>query len=203
MTFVKGHKIWLGRKKTKEQIDKTRFALMKRVDLNCLVCKAPFQEIPSRIKMGKGKFCSKICSDKAKVGMPSKRLGKIYLENEKEQFRKAYKTRLEKYGKEGHPRYIKDRTLLKGDSMGKDRRTSKYRDWRLEVLNRDNHVCKIGTNCQGRLEVHHILSWREYPELRYVVSNGITLCSSHHPRGKIKETEMSFLFKELLLTNLN
>lgn len=35
-----------------------------------------------------------------------------------------------------------------------------------------------------RLEAHHIKSWKNYPKLRYKVSNGKTLCyECHHKRG--------------------
>ena len=41
-------------------------------------------------------------------------------------------------------------------------------------------------NCNGKLEAHHILRWSKFPELRYEVNNGISLCHFHHPR-KIKD----------------
>ena len=53
-------------------------------------------------------------------------------------------------------------------------------------------------NCSGRLEAHHILDWINYPELRYEINNGITLCHAHHPRGRAKEKELSPYFVELV-----
>jgi NUMOD3 motif-containing protein len=50
----------------------------------------------------------------------------------------------------------------------------------------------------GRLEAHHILNWREYPELRYDINNGITLCHAHHPRKRAEEKRMVSYFTELL-----
>lgn len=53
-------------------------------------------------------------------------------------------------------------------------------------------------NCKGRLEAHHILSWKDYPELRYDINNGITLCHAHHPRKRDEEAELSPYFQSLV-----
>jgi len=61
----------------------------------------------------------------------------------------------------------------------------------LSVKRRDNWKCRIAdVNCSGRLEAHHILNWKYYPELRYDINNGITLCHNHHPRGRMEEKRM-------------
>lgn len=99
-----------------------------------------------------------------------------------------------------HPRWIHDRTKLKRyDDTNKDRRSSAYRDWRKQVWLRDNFKCKIeNQDCSGRLEAHHILGWTEYPELRYDINNGITLCHAHHPRKRAEEKRLSPYFQELV-----
>ena len=75
----------------------------------------------------------------------------------------------------------------------------KYRYWMLEVKKRDNWKCKLlSDECKGRLESHHIFNWKDYPELRYVINNGITLCAFHHPRGREEEKRMIPIFQELL-----
>jgi len=99
--------------------------------------------------------------------------------------------------KENHPRYIKDRTKLKK----KENKwlSSAYMYWSLDVKNRDGWKCKIADEtCDGRLESHHILNWIEYPELRYKINNGITLCHAHHPRGRAKEKRLASTFQELV-----
>lgn len=100
--------------------------------------------------------------------------------------------------KEGHKgwNYIEDRSLLKKTDK-KD--TQAYRDWRKNVYQRDNWKCRIINNdCKGRIEAHHILGWTRYPELRYDINNGITLCHFHHPLKKKDEIELSPYFQKLV-----
>lgn len=54
------------------------------------------------------------------------------------------------------------------------------------VLERDNYTCQ---NCGSKehLNVHHIKSYANFPDLRTTVSNGITLCESCHKRKHKKE----------------
>lgn len=92
---------------------------------------------------------------------------------------------------------IKDRTKLK-KSERKDL-DSAYKDWMLKVKNRDNWKCMLNSDeCSGRLEAHHIFNWVDYPELRYILSNGITLCRFHHPIKRLEEIRMRIIFQELL-----
>ena len=132
------------------------------------------------------KFCSLSCSSKSR---PSGRTGKKNSEEQKAMMRA-------KRG-ELHPRWIKDRTQIKDEH--KDRGGQFHREWSIQVKSRDKWKCKIGnSDCLGRLESHHILSWKDYPELRYEVSNGITLCHLHHPRKKEDELKLSSHFAQLL-----
>lgn len=57
-----------------------------------------------------------------------------------------------------------------------------YRDWRKAVFERDNYVCQDCGAKGGYLTAHHIKSWAKYPELRYELSNGKTLCEPCHTR---------------------
>jgi 5-methylcytosine-specific restriction endonuclease McrA len=63
------------------------------------------------------------------------------------------------------------------------RQNERYKQWRLAVYRRDHFTCqKCGTKAHGKgtIVAHHIKGWQDYPELRYVVDNGITLCRSCH-----------------------
>jgi hypothetical protein len=54
-----------------------------------------------------------------------------------------------------------------------------YRAWREAVFARDNWKC---TWCDftENLNAHHIKSYSLYPELRYAIDNGVTLCENCH-----------------------
>ena len=100
-----------------------------------------------------------------------------------------------KLGIESH-HYVEDRSQLKRHNRRND---SMYADWRLNVYRRDNYKCKINNKeCNGRIEAHHILCWRDYPELRYIINNGITLCQTHHPRVRVEEKRLIPEFQELV-----
>lgn len=61
------------------------------------------------------------------------------------------------------------------------RRSSRYLAWRAAVYARDNFTCqRCGDNRGGNLVAHHIVYWSKAPELRYTVSNGLTLCAPCH-----------------------
>lgn len=61
-----------------------------------------------------------------------------------------------------------------------ERSTFEYRNWRDGVYGRDHYFCRICGQHSGRLEAHHLFDWKRYPELRYNVDNGVTLCESCH-----------------------
>lgn len=94
-----------------------------------------------------------------------------------------------------HYLYKINRDELKKDGKRND---SAHRDWTREVKRRDGWHCRIADqDCAGRMEAHHILSWHDFPELRYKLNNGITLCHFHHPRRRIDEKRMSSRFQSL------
>ncbi|NCN22589.1 hypothetical protein GW934_03825 [Candidatus Falkowbacteria bacterium] len=79
------------------------------------------------------------------------------------------------------------------------RNDSAYQAWIKAIKERDNWKCKINNkDCYGYCEVHHILSWRKYPELRYNINNGITLCQFHHPRKRVEERRLIPFFQKMV-----
>ena len=57
----------------------------------------------------------------------------------------------------------------------------KYRKWRLKVYKRDNYICQCCYS-KTKIRAHHIYSFRSNKKLRYVASNGITLCEACHKK---------------------
>lgn len=51
--------------------------------------------------------------------------------------------------------------------------------WREKVLNRDGYIC-IMCSSKKNLEVDHIKPWCKFPKLRFIISNGRTLCKKCH-----------------------
>jgi len=97
---------------------------------------------------------------------------------------------------ENHPLWKKDRSTL---AKKQERNDTAYKDWRKQVWLRDKFTCRIAdNNCDGKIEAHHILGWSEYPELRYQINNGITLCHAHHPKKRAEEKRLIPTFQELV-----
>ena len=96
-----------------------------------------------------------------------------------------------------HWAWKKDRdSLIKNEKKHLDGR---YREWMKLVKDRDIWSCRItDTNCSGKLEAHHILRWSNFPELRYEVNNGISLCHFHHPRKIKDEMRLSPYFMDMV-----
>ena len=66
----------------------------------------------------------------------------------------------------------KQRDRHKGDG--------RYIAWRKSVFERDNFICQVCLRRGIFLNAHHIKYWSECKELRYELSNGITLCRTCH-----------------------
>ena len=104
--------------------------------------------------------------------------------------------------KEKHWHWKEDRTQLATNE--KKHLDSRYREWSFTVKNRDNWECQIeNSDCLGRMEAHHILRWKNFPELRYEVNNGITLCHFHHPRKINDEMRLTPFFIGLVQNQSN
>jgi hypothetical protein len=57
---------------------------------------------------------------------------------------------------------------------------TEYLLWRVAVFIRDDYTCQKCNKHGGNMEAHHIKSWNKYPELRYAIDNGQTLCIPCH-----------------------
>ena len=57
--------------------------------------------------------------------------------------------------------------------------------WRSAVLARDNTTCQGPGPHKGILSVHHIKPSKFFPELRFTVANGLTVCRACHRKFEI------------------
>jgi len=59
------------------------------------------------------------------------------------------------------------------------RKSRRHDNWSKKVRERDGYKC---TECGStkNLHAHHIIPWEESEELRFEISNGLTLCGSCH-----------------------
>ena len=62
----------------------------------------------------------------------------------------------------------------------KIRRSREYRLWRIAVFERDNYTCIFCGCVGGRLNADHIKPFALFPELRFAIDNGRTLCDDCH-----------------------
>ena len=60
------------------------------------------------------------------------------------------------------------------------RRGLQYRLWRKAVFNKDNFVCQECGERGGKLRAHHLKPFSIFPESRFDVKNGLTLCENCH-----------------------
>ena len=137
---------------------------------SCEHCSEEFTTCQATVDSGKGRFCSVRCSligTKRAVG-----------HRVSEKSREALIKRNKEQSGENHWNW---KGGITQDNYI-ERNTVRYRQWREAVYQRDGWTCQdCGDHCQKKnIVAHHIKYFSEYPELRYEVANGKTLCRPCH-----------------------
>ena len=180
---------------------------MGKLQLNCIMCSKEFARYPSQCIPPKGsnKYCSKSCADKARIGIHGKGPKKEWIELTCINCNKEFKVtpcrgNQAKYcSQKCRPIWNKglnareDTRIYSGKVHhnwrgGVDHSTernklmqrSNYILWRTAVFMRDDYTCQTCLIRGGELNADHIKPWSLYPELRYAIDNGRTLCVSCH-----------------------
>lgn len=86
------------------------------------------------------------------------------------------------YNKDRHMPKGKDHWNWQGGITSENvrlRNSLEYKTWQLDVYKRDHyHCCKCGS--KENINAHHIYPWKFFPDKRFDVDNGITLCAKCH-----------------------
>ncbi len=108
-------------------------------------------------------------------------LGKKRPPISEEQKRKSVETRRRNgsyYRGEKHPNWKGNKSEIE-----RLRKSVEYQLWRKSVFERDNYTCIwCGDNRGGNLEADHIKPFALFPELRFAIDNGRTLCVECHKK---------------------
>lgn len=160
-------------------------AAKPKVALTCKHCNKVFEVQPYAAKTGRKKFCSKICFFKGRELKCLFQAGHVDLvppekRGHSEETRKKISEKQRATTKTGpeHPNWRGGLRSERKQAMAK----YQYRDWRKFVFSRDNWTCQICNVRGGYLEADHIKPWCLFPNLRYDVSNGRTVCKPCHKK---------------------
>jgi hypothetical protein len=134
-------------------------------------------------KSGSRKF-STVLSPESKEKIRNSRLGKT---TSIEIRRKQSLAKIGRYSGNKHPNWKGGISKI----SIKDRQSFEYKLWRNYVFLRDDWTCQECKKRGVNLNADHIKPFSLFPELRYEVSNGRTLCRSCHVKtptwgGRIK-----------------
>ena len=85
-----------------------------------------------------------------------------------------------------------------------ERYSFEYKAWRKKAMERDWFTCQMpGCGYKGKkIEVHHILRWKDNETVRFDPNNGITLCANCHLSIRNREDEYVKLFSEVVISKV-
>ena len=160
-----------GKKHSEETKLKMKLTRKGRKGLPCS------EETKRKIGQGnKGKVCTE--EHRRKIGVGNK--GKIFTEEHRNKISLAQKgEKCHNFGKRGA-----ETANWKGGLVTEyeqARNCYEAKEWRISVFDRDDYTCQVcGDNIGNNLNAHHMKSFIKYPEIRYDITNGITVCKKCH-----------------------
>ena len=84
------------------------------------------------------------------------------------------------------------------------RNSAAYNEWRLKILTRDKFECQMPDCEDGKpLHANHIKVFSAYPQIRFDLQNGITLCKPCHVTIRKSEHLYENLFNKIIEHNNN
>ena len=173
---------------------------MRKVDkvtIICWFCKKKFKVHPYRKETAK--FCGFSCHGKYRIAQNPYRF-----------FRDKSGKNHPNWGKHLTPEWRRKISKNHADTSGVNsgtwrggitpindsiRKSKEYIVWRIAIFTRDNYTCVKCHTKGGRLNADHIKPFALYPELRFAIDNGQTLCYVCH--RKKTSLDMILLRKEL------
>ncbi len=123
----------------------------------------------------KSKFCSRKCDGNRRIGK------RFSIKSEfKYGFKHTEKSKIKLSQRKGPLS-----GNWKGGSTPKNtliRQSSQYKEWREKVFKRDNYTCQLCGKRGCKIQADHIAPFSLYPELRFSLDNGRTLCVDCHKK---------------------
>jgi hypothetical protein len=95
------------------------------------------------------------------------------------------RSRAPQNGKKGGHKLKGERSHLYKSSLSEadrlvGRNIPEVREWRRLVYERDDYACQVCGERGRKIQAHHLHPWAVRPELRFDLSNGVTVCRVHH-----------------------
>lgn len=145
----------------------------------CEICGKAFK---TRNKTNANRFCSRECYNKFHQIKNKERqcpvCGKTFEAKTSEDIYCSW----ECYNQDRHPPKGEQHYNWKGGITSENeklRKSDQYKKWQQAIYQRDFYQCQI---CGSKIKInaHHIYAWQYFPELRFSLDNGITLCEKCH-----------------------
>jgi hypothetical protein len=151
----------------------------------CNYCLIEFNKPASHVKRVKKVYCSTSCynlSQEVKLEKTCVICGDFfkYRKSEEHKFKTCSKPECRLANKTGNnnPNWRHGKTKERKRDMS----CVKYKTWRNAVFQRDNYHCIMCGKKPKMANADHILPWAYFPDKRYDINNGRTLCLECHKK---------------------